>query len=117
MTSVDGGCPGVKNVQAGVIGATSMQFPLLMASLGVEAVDEFIKTGKKPQPSPGLDFYNTGVALITDKPVAGVEVDHLQRGPDQVLGLSPEHSRPALISRVGDLRIAHSDHLCPFASA
>ena len=26
MTSVDGGCPGVKNVQAGVIGATSMQF-------------------------------------------------------------------------------------------
>ena len=31
VTSVDGGCPGVKNVEAGVIGATSMQFPLLMA--------------------------------------------------------------------------------------
>ena len=38
IVSVDGGCPGVKNVQAGVIGATSMQFPLLMASMGVEAV-------------------------------------------------------------------------------
>jgi fructose transport system substrate-binding protein len=73
MTSVDGGCPGVKNVQAGVIGATSMQFPLLMASLGVEAVAEFAKSGKKPEPSPGLDFYNTGVTLITDKPVEGVD--------------------------------------------
>ncbi len=34
IVSVDGGCPGVKNVEAGVIGATSMQFPLLMASHG-----------------------------------------------------------------------------------
>jgi fructose transport system substrate-binding protein len=72
MTSVDGGCPGVKNVQAGVIGATSMQFPLLMASMGVEAVAEYAKSGKKPQPTPGLQFYDTGVALITDKPVDGV---------------------------------------------
>lgn len=73
VTSVDGGCPGVKNVQAGVIGATSMQFPLLMASLGVEAVAEFAKSGKKPEPTPGLTFFDTGVALITDKPVEGVE--------------------------------------------
>ena len=72
MTSVDGGCPGVKNVEAGVIGATSMQFPLLMASLGVEAVVEYAKSGKKPEPTPGLTFYDTGVELITDKPVEGV---------------------------------------------
>ena len=72
MTSVDGGCPGVKNVEAGVIGATSMQFPLLMASMGVEAVAEFAKSGKRPQPTPGLEFYDTGVALITDKPVEGL---------------------------------------------
>ena len=72
MTSVDGGCPGVKNVEAGVIGATSMQFPLLMASMGVEAVAEYAKSGKKPQPTPGLEFYDTGVALITDKPVEGL---------------------------------------------
>ena len=43
--SVDGGCPGVENVKDGVIGATSMQFPLLMASLGVEAVVKFAETG------------------------------------------------------------------------
>ncbi len=66
IVSVDGGCPGVRNVKAGVIGATSMQFPLLMASKGVEAVSEFIKSGKKP-----TDI-DTGVKLITDHPVAGL---------------------------------------------
>ena len=72
IVSVDGGCPGVKNVAAGIIGATAQQYPLLMASKGVEAAVEYVKTGKKPQPSPGLDFFNTGVALVTDHPVAGV---------------------------------------------
>jgi fructose transport system substrate-binding protein len=72
IVSVDGGCPGVKNVGSGVIGATSMQFPLLMASKGVEAIAEFAKTGKKPAKTPGLDFFDTGVELISDKPVAGL---------------------------------------------
>jgi fructose transport system substrate-binding protein len=73
MTSVDGGCPGVQNVKAGVIGATAQQYPLLMASMGVEAVAKFAKSGEKPKPTPGLDFFNTGVALVTDKPVEGIE--------------------------------------------
>ena len=72
MVSVDGGCPGVHNVKDGVIGATSMQFPLLMAAKGVEAVKKFAETGTKPQPSPGHDFFNTGVELVTDKPAAGL---------------------------------------------
>ena len=72
VVSVDGGCPGVKNVAAGVIGATAQQYPLLMASLGVEAAVEYAKSGKKPAPTPGLDFFNTGVSLVTDKPVEGV---------------------------------------------
>jgi len=73
IVSVDGGCPGVENVKDGVIGATSMQFPLLMASLGVEAIAEFAKSGKKPENTEGLDFYNTGVKLITDTKAEGVE--------------------------------------------
>ncbi len=73
IVSVDGGCPGVKNVKDSVIGATSMQFPLLMASKGIEAIAEFAKSGKKPENSEGLDFFNTGVELITDKPATGVE--------------------------------------------
>jgi fructose transport system substrate-binding protein len=80
VVSVDGGCPGVKNVEAGVIGATSMQFPLLMAALGVEAVNEFAKSGKKPEPTPGLTFFDTGVSLITDKPVDGVPSETSAQG-------------------------------------
>jgi fructose transport system substrate-binding protein len=72
MTSVDGGCPGVRNVKAGVIGATSMQFPLLMAAKGVEAVVAYVKTGAKPEPTPGKTFFDTGVQLITDHPVPGL---------------------------------------------
>ena len=73
IVSVDGGCPGVKNIADGVIGATSMQFPLLMASLGVEAVMEFAKSGAKPANTPGLNFYNTGVELIADRAAPGVK--------------------------------------------
>ena len=80
IVSVDGGCPGVENVRDGVIGATSMQFPLLMASLGVEAIAEFAKSGKKPENSEGLDFYNTGVKLITDTEAEGVESTSSEEG-------------------------------------
>jgi fructose transport system substrate-binding protein len=72
IVSVDGGCPGVQNVKEGIIGATSMQFPLRMAALGVEAVVEFAKTGKKPVNTEGLSFYDTGVKLVTDEPVEGI---------------------------------------------
>jgi len=72
IVSVDGGCPGVQNVADGVIGATSMQFPLLMASLGVEAIAKFAEDGTLPENSEGLDFFNTGVELITDQPVDGI---------------------------------------------
>ena len=73
IVSVDGGCPGVENVKAGVIGATSQQYPLLMASKGVEAIAAFAKDGTKPAASEGLSFFNTGVNVITDQPVDGVE--------------------------------------------
>ena len=72
IVSVDGGCPGVQNISEGVIGATSMQFPLLMASLGIDAIKAWAETGTKPQNTEGLDFYNTGVELITDEPVDGI---------------------------------------------
>jgi fructose transport system substrate-binding protein len=73
IVSVDSGCPGVENVKKGVIGATSQQYPLKMAEMGVEAVVAFAKDGKKPEPTAGKDFVDTGVTLITDKPVDGVE--------------------------------------------
>jgi fructose transport system substrate-binding protein len=72
IVSVDGGCPGVASVKSGVIGATSQQYPLKMASLGIEAIVAFAKDGTKPKVSEGLSFYNTGVNLVTDKPAEGV---------------------------------------------
>ncbi len=72
IVSVDGGCPGVKSVAEGVIGATSQQYPLLMAALGVEAIKKFADTGEKPKATEGKAFFDTGVSLVTDKPAAGV---------------------------------------------
>ena len=72
VVSVDGGCPGIASVKSGVIGATSQQYPLLMASLGVEAIAAFAKDGTKPAATDGLTFFNTGVNLVTDKPAEGV---------------------------------------------
>ena len=67
IVSVDGGCAGVRNVKAGVIAATSQQYPLKMASRGVQAVVNYAKTGKKVS-----GYTDTGVTLITKKAVAGV---------------------------------------------
>jgi fructose transport system substrate-binding protein len=73
IVSVDGGCdPGMTLVKSGVIGATAQQYPLKMASLGVEAIAAFAKDKSKPTTSEGLDFFNTGVALVTDDPQDGV---------------------------------------------
>ncbi len=73
VTSIDGGCPGVANVKAGVIGATSQQYPLKMAAMAMEAIAAFAKDGTKPKVDPALGFLDTGATLITDKPVPGVE--------------------------------------------
>ncbi|MEP3279970.1 MAG: sugar ABC transporter substrate-binding protein [Stappiaceae bacterium] len=86
VVSVDGGCPGVANVKDGVIGATSQQYPLLMASLGIEAIAEWAKSGAKPEPSEGLEFFNTGVNLVTDQAVDGVESISVQEGLDRCWG-------------------------------
>ena len=67
VVAVDGGCPGVKSVKEGVIGATSQQYPLLMAADGVQAVADFLKSGKKPV------SIDSGEQLVTDHPVPGVK--------------------------------------------
>lgn len=86
IVSVDGGCPGVANIKDGIIGATSQQYPLLMASLGIEAIAAWAKDGTKPAPTPGKDFFDTGVALVTDQAVDGVESINVQEGMDRCWG-------------------------------
>ncbi len=86
IMSVDGGCPGVKDVAAGIIGGTSQQYPLLMAALGVEAIKKFADTGEKPGVTEGKNFYDTGVALITDNPVEGVPSITTKEGLEKCWG-------------------------------
>lgn len=61
IVSIDGGCPGIRSVSKGAIGATAMQYPLPMATLGIEAVVEFVKTDRKPA---------TRLALISTIPAS-----------------------------------------------
>jgi len=67
IVSIDGGCTGVGNVKKGVIAATSQQYPKNMAADGVKAVVDFAENGKK-----AAGYTDTGVNLITDKPMNGV---------------------------------------------
>lgn len=76
IVSIDGGCPGVKNVQAGVIGATSQQYPLKMAAMALEA----IVSGKIPDIDPKMGFLDTGAQLITAKTVEGVTSISVEEG-------------------------------------
>lgn len=75
IVSVDGGCEGIRNVGKGVIAATSQQYPLKMAAMGVEAGVAYAKTGQKVS-----GYTDTGVTLIAAKPVAGVETQDVKTG-------------------------------------
>jgi fructose transport system substrate-binding protein len=68
IVSIDGGCAGVKNVKAGIIAATSQQYPLKMAVMGVEAGVEYARSSKKAS-----GYTDTGVTLISDKALPGVD--------------------------------------------
>jgi len=81
IVSVDGGCEGVKNVGAGVIAATSQQYPLKMAAMGVEAGVAYAKTGKKAS-----GYTDTGVTLIAAKAQAGIDSKDVKTGTDLCWG-------------------------------
>jgi fructose transport system substrate-binding protein len=73
IVSIDGGCTGVANVADGIIAATSQQYPVKMAVLGVETIASMVRGGELPAVTEGLDFYDTGTALVTDEAQDGVE--------------------------------------------
>ncbi len=75
IVSVDGGCAGVKDVSKGVIAATSQQYPLKMAAMGVAAGVEYAKTGKK-----ATGYVDTGVTLIANKMIKGVDAKDVKTG-------------------------------------
>jgi fructose transport system substrate-binding protein len=81
LVSVDGGCTGVQAVKAGKIAATSQQYPLKMASQGVQAVVDAVKNDKKVS-----GYHDTGVNLIAQKSVSGVPSKDVQFGLDNCWG-------------------------------
>lgn len=81
IVSIDGGCTGVQGVVDGQIAATSQQYPLVMAQLGVDAVVNFAKTGEKPS-----GYTDTGVTLITDNPVEGIASEDTAFGLENCWG-------------------------------
>lgn len=68
ITSIDGSCSGVQSVVDGEIGATVMQFPSRMGELAVQAIVDYVESGTKPS-----GVIDSGTALITDRPVEGIE--------------------------------------------
>jgi fructose transport system substrate-binding protein len=81
IVSVDGGCQGVKDVGAGVIAATSQQYPLKMAAMGVAAGVQYAKDGKRQ-----AGYTDTGVTLIAAKAQAGVQSADVKTGLDLCWG-------------------------------
>jgi fructose transport system substrate-binding protein len=81
IVSVDGGCQGVKDTASGAIAATSQQYPLKMAAMGVAAGVDYVKTGKKAS-----GYTDTGVTLIAGKPLSGVDSKDTKLGLDLCWG-------------------------------
>lgn len=81
VVSVDGGCEGVRGVQDGRISATSQQYPLKMASMGVQAIVDYANTGNKVS-----GYTDTGVTLIADVAVEGVDSEDTTFGLENCWG-------------------------------
>jgi fructose transport system substrate-binding protein len=82
LVSVDGGCEAIeKGIKTNVIDATSQQYPLKMAALGVERGAAAARGGEKPK-----GYVDTGVELITNQPVKGVEAKDAAYGQENCWG-------------------------------
>jgi len=82
LVSVDGGCDAIKRgIKPGIIDATSQQYPLKMASLGVEKGAAAARGGPKPS-----GYVDTGVELITADPVEGVDSKDAAYGEENCWG-------------------------------
>jgi fructose transport system substrate-binding protein len=82
LVSVDGGCDAIeRGIKTGVIDATSQQYPLKMASIGVEKIAAAARGGEKP-----TGYTDTGVELIAAESVDGVESKDAAYGEENCWG-------------------------------
>ena len=82
LVSVDGGCDAIeRGVKPGIIDATSQQYPLKMAQLGVEKIAAAARGGEVPS-----GYTDTGVELITADPAEGVDSKDVAYGTENCWG-------------------------------
>jgi len=73
IVTIDGSCNYINGLlKDGTIAADSAQYPGKMASVGVKTISDIARGGAKPTLPAGQDFINTGTALITSQPIAGI---------------------------------------------
>lgn len=73
VVTIDGSCKYINGlVKSGKIAADAVQYPGMMAADGVKAIAKLARGGAKPTLPAGKNFINTGTALTTANPIAGV---------------------------------------------
>ena len=73
VVTIDGSCQYINSlVKNGTVAADAVQYPGKMASIGVKTISQVAAGKAKPSLPAGQDFINTGTALTTANPIAGV---------------------------------------------
>ena len=72
IATFDGSCRGMAALKKGVISVDAQTYPAKMAELGIQAAVAYAKDKSIPKPSPGLTYFNPGIALVTDNAVSSV---------------------------------------------
>lgn len=81
MVSVDGSCLGVRAIAEGQIDANSQQYPLLMATMGVDAITNYVRNGTEVS-----GYTDTGVTLIAGDALEGVDSESIEYGLENCWG-------------------------------
>ena len=59
---------------------------IFAAAQSSAAIAAWAADGTRPEPTEGLDFFDTGVSLVTDMPVEGVESIRVEEGMEKCWG-------------------------------
>lgn len=83
VVTINGSCDGLKGMTDGQIAADAQQYPSKMGADGIAAVVAYKKDGTKPKPDAGKQFTDTGINLVTDKPVDGLQSVTSKQGTER----------------------------------
>jgi len=73
IVTFDGSCDGISALKRGELTLNAQTYPGKQSSLAVAAAYAFVKDGTKPAPTKGLNYFDTGSALVSTTSITGVE--------------------------------------------